>query len=59
MGRLFANGVGSTVDDVKYPKQALLLSLDVWHNLGVIELIVGLKPQRLMVWAPTLGAELG
>ena len=36
------------VGDVKYPKQALLLSLGVWHYPRVIELIVGLKPQRLI-----------
>ena len=35
------------IGDVKFPKQALLLSLEVWHNPIVIELIVGLKPQRI------------
>ena len=36
------------VGDVKLPKPALLLSLDVWHNPSNFNLIVGLKPQRLI-----------
>ena len=36
------------VGDVKFPKPALLLSLDVWHNPSNFNLIVGLKPQRLI-----------